>query len=1432
MGAEPRRQPSVRPATPVNGTGHTLRVTAGAGVGVDHQDSAGQRLEARLLNAVGEAIIATDPAGIITYANEAAAALYGWSRTEMLGRSIAETTVTEEMVDIAAKIMEQLNAGRVWSGEFPVCRKDGSRFWVHATDTPVHDEDGTLVAIIGISRDISDRRAAEANLASREHWFRTLVASSTDLIVVVDGRARILFANPAAETFIGTPAQPGRAGGLDRVHVDDRATVAMLAQQVAQRDRHAVLSGSFRVSEPNGDWHVFEVTLTNCLSDPAIAGIVVNARDATERTNLTRALRTLGEANQVLVRSSDEQTLLDDTCETAVVSGGYALASVAYLPRSGETAVHIAASAGRAGYLAHPEVNDVQGRDPVTAAMRTGCRQVEQDLRSASPAAPWAAVAAEHGLQAACAFPLKVGSDVIGALTIYAAEAGAFTAAVVELLDDLAADLAYGISRLRDLEHLTNSLDELLFRAQLLDSAGEAIIATDPAGRITYVNRAAELMFGFLRHELIGSFPHERIRLTETRGRAGSGTVRGRSMVPWAGDYQYTHADGTTFWAHATTTVATNDRDSSAGLITVLTNVTERFEARRLFIQQADITSLIAADADVVDVLSAISELAADGAEGTAVTFCFDDPDFQYGAAVGAVDVAGESIAITVMDAVVGSMQVLDTPPHKPRASYAALRLARAAYLAALVAQREMSKSKLRHQALHDPLTDLANRALLTDRIGRAMTVDSAPVTLLIIGVDHLKLINDGLGHDAGDRVLQCLARRFAVSAGARHTLSRFAGDVFAVLIDNPATDLTAVRLAERLLATAQEPIEVGDHQLRVTVSVGVAARTADTDPSAIVADASAALDDAKRSGRNRIVVSGISNRRDAEDRLSLEQDLRSGIPRGELVGYLQPVLNLTTGAVGGAEVLARWQHPARGLLVPADFVPWAEQTDLIEGVGSAMLDIACADLVALGPNADIVLSVNASTREITDPGYAARALGVIRRYGLSPTRVAIELTESIVIGDVDRVHSNLAELRAAGVAIYLDDFGTGYSSLTYLRQLPIDVLKIDRSFVMAMTDDPKAAEVVGAVAALARALALVTIAEGVETAAQARALAAIGVDFGQGELYAEPRTLADFAMWMAERRSSSGDADPAAWATPVTEPVNGARQSVDGVSARPPRRGSLRAGVSAPRHLVVFAQAGRALLRASTAEQVSAACCAAVYALGGSVSATPVDGAPALATDLSFGHGPPQFATAPTPAICHALIAVLPDLIDDAHACIARVQSSTALANQAMTDGLTGLLNRRALDRVLTRIKAGDVVLFMDLDDLKAINDDSGHAAGDLVLTAFAGVLREQTRASDQVGRFGGDEFVAILHDDTLTEAAALLARIRATWKGVSPRPVTFSAGLAQAQRRGDSEGVLAAADRALYQDKASRDRQLISKRVAGASEAGVDTVDEARRL
>jgi diguanylate cyclase (GGDEF)-like protein len=435
------------------------------------------------------------------------------------------------------------------------------------------------------------------------------------------------------------------------------------------------------------------------------------------------------------------------------------------------------------------------------------------------------------------------------------------------------------------------------------------------------------------------------------------------------------------------------------------------------------------------------------------------------------------------------------------------------AVLAAATA-RHTAESQLAHQALHDPLTGLPNRALFLDRVELARDRSRRhhqAFALLFLDLDHFKVINDSLGHQAGDQLLIEVARRLSLCARSGDTVARFGGDEFAVLCDQLAHDGDALAVAERIVSALRQPISIHGESVVVTASVGIAIGDDHSTAGALLRDADAAMYRAKDAGRDRVEVFDDLMRARAMRRLTVEQDLRAALGRGELVVHYQPTVDLRTRRMVGHEALLRWQHPTRGLLAPDEFLDVAEETGLITRIGGFVIDRVLADMADADAQPSLAcgsVAINVSMRQLTDLDLAvlvARALDV---YQVDPHRLCLEVTEHALARDPDRTAAVLADLTALGVDIAVDDFGTGYSSLTHLRHFHVDVLKIDHSFVAGLGTDADDTAIVQAVIGLGHALGLLVVAEGVEREDQVDALLAAGCDHGQGRYFAAPAPL------------------------------------------------------------------------------------------------------------------------------------------------------------------------------------------------------------------------------------------------------------------------------------------------------------------------------------
>lgn len=430
------------------------------------------------------------------------------------------------------------------------------------------------------------------------------------------------------------------------------------------------------------------------------------------------------------------------------------------------------------------------------------------------------------------------------------------------------------------------------------------------------------------------------------------------------------------------------------------------------------------------------------------------------------------------------------------------------------ITERRRVEEQLAYDALHDALTGLANRALFLNRLQHALERirrnRGIPFAVLFLDVDRFKLINDSLGHGTGDELLREIGGRLAQSLRPGDTVSRFGGDEFTVMLEAVGTAVEATHVADRLLQALGAPFSLRGREVFTSASIGIAlCDSGDVQPEELLRNADAALGRAKTRGRGRYEVFDRQMHAAAMRRLQIETDLRRALLNDELRLEYQPVVRLDTGRIVGFEALVRWRHPQHGTILPADFIPVAEETGLIGAVGRWVLDDSCRVLArwqAAAPrDPPLSMAVNVSARQFLQSDLLQQVECSLRRHQLAPGSLRLEITESVLIDKADAALETLHGLRALGVELHLDDFGTGYSSLAYLERFPIDAVKIDRSFVHGMEAETRRARFVAGIAAFARSLGVGVVAEGVESPEQPAALRELGCHYAQGYLFSPP---------------------------------------------------------------------------------------------------------------------------------------------------------------------------------------------------------------------------------------------------------------------------------------------------------------------------------------
>ncbi len=653
---------------------------------------------------------------------------------------------------------------------------------------------------------------------------------------------------------------------------------------------------------------------------------------------------------------------------------------------------------------------------------------------------------------------------------------------------------------------------------QMLEAIGEAVVVVDPSWRITLWNAACEALYGWSREEALGHSPLPLLVPEEEHAKAQALQARVSAGEPARDEVRLRRRDGTPVSVLLTLAPLRGPDGGITGIIGVGADLTTQQQGRRLIERRARQQQLVAelgqaalageppedlverARRQLASLLEASTELVPVSAR-----MAHADPPSAW-VPVGA----------RLRLAVRTRHDALDEQDH------AFLQAVGNALSAA--EERRSAREQLERVASHDVVTGLPNRVLLMDRLERAQAAASrtaAPMGLLFLDLDGFKHINDALGHDVGDRILRRVADRLRRVIRSQDTVARFGGDEFVILCPDLPDPEAVTGIAERVQRAFASPFVADGAELTLTASVGVVVGDQERDGAALLRDADTAMYAAKERGRNQHAVFSPAMRERVRERVDTADALRKALDGDGVVVRYQPIVSLHDERLVGAEALVRLALPDGSTLSPDRFIWVAEEVGLIHELGEAVVRRACADAAAwVARDPTLRVAVNLSPLQLADERLVDRITRALREAGLAPTNLALEITESAVL-QTTGAEALLTELRSLGIELALDDFGTGYSALNHLRLLPVDVVKIDRSFVAGLCDEPTERALVGATVDLAHAFALAATAEGVETATQRDELARIGCDHAQGFLWSPPLDAADLTALQARGASA-----------------------------------------------------------------------------------------------------------------------------------------------------------------------------------------------------------------------------------------------------------------------------------------------------------------------
>ncbi|RLK50489.1 PAS domain S-box-containing protein/diguanylate cyclase (GGDEF)-like protein [Alkalispirillum mobile] len=884
--------------------------------------------------------------------------------------------------------------------------------------------------------------------------------------------------------------------------------------------------------------------ITHKERDPSVTGANPSA-SAARASALFREntlLRVLARSNQAVIRARAEHELLGEATRLLAEDAGYDLVCVLGPLHWGGPLECLASSGHDEGYLEQLMRGggvSVRSHGPAGATLRSGQPTVLHNLAARQSPRPWRVEAVRRGFQSILALPLREGRGrdgaVFGTLVLHARDAGLLCQDSVRLLEDLAANLSHGVWALRMRERQRRMKAELRKHAQATENSPVSILITDSDARIEYVNPSFTRLTGYAPEEVVGQnprvlssghTPQEVFRELWTTLRAGR---------TWQGTVQNRRKDGQLIWERQIISPLKGNDGRISHFVAVREDITESKRAEsairlreRALESTANgilISDLRLRDNPIIYVNPAFERITGysrDEVVGRNGRFLVRDDKDQPGLeeirkALRARREAHAVIRNYRKDGTLFWNELFVAPVLEDDGSVH--------YMVSVindVTERKRYQAELEQRTHYDALTGLPNRNLLADRLRQALLYARRSgrfVALLNVDVDRFQIINESLGHAAGDQLLRSVADRLTSALRGFDTVARMSGDEFNVVL----TELRNTRDAELLTAELQDALtpsfSVTGQDVFLSVSIGYSVFPDDGDVSEdLVRRAGLAMHEAKRAGGG--MIKRYSERSEPRhlDRLTLESDLQHALEREELRLFLQPQVDVDTGRLTGAEALLRWEHPTRGLVSPMHFIPLAEEVGLIIPMGRWVLQTVARQLAHWQQQGlpVVPVAVNISARQFLHQELVEDVRSMLEEHGILPGLLELELTESLMAHNPEVAVQILRELKAMGVRLALDDFGTGYSSLAHLKRFPIDTLKVDQSFMRQVTRDEDDAAIVTATIRMAHSLGLNVVAEGVEQESQRQYLAQQQCDYAQGYYFGKPMPLEAFSALLA----------------------------------------------------------------------------------------------------------------------------------------------------------------------------------------------------------------------------------------------------------------------------------------------------------------------------
>ncbi len=1034
--------------------------------------------------------------------NPAFQQMVGYTAEELRGREIYDF-IAHRKEDINENVRRSLEKKRRIIGERDYRRKDGSVFVVETSASVIPYLGRT--AICAVSRDLTERKEAEEALRRSEERFRSLVRNAPDVITVIDADNVVRYDSPAIERVLGyEPGERLGTKGWDYVHPDDLERVTKAFTELLERPGADAPMG-YRMRHADGTWRHVEARRTNLLDDPAVEGVVVNYRDVTARKEAEDKLRDAEEMYRLLVERVPAIVYLQDVETLHMVYVSPQLETLLGYPQD--------------TYLEDPRYwRGVIHPDDRERVLTAGARARERDE-------------AEFSSEYRC-----VSRD--GRVVWVRDEA--------KLVRDEGDEPRFWHGIISDVTERKGFEEALRVSERRLRTVIEqsplSIQILTPEGRSLMTNVAWEETWNLGVQETpkgVSVFEDEQLRSAGLTPYVEESIVSGEVLTtpPLLHDPRENGREGSPRWLRGFVYPVRGGDGRILEVTLMVEDITERkkgeedlrqSEERYRAVVEQTVDGIYFGDADTKRVLESNAAFqrmlgyTADELRGMHIyEFVAHERDNVDAVFQNVLNEGRSFIGERRYRRKNGSVVHVETSATVT--SYGDRRVL--CTVVRDITERKDLERRLRHQALHDSLTELPNRTLFLELLRNALVRakrDSKSVAVLFVDLDNFKVVNDSMGHPAGNELLGAVAETLRGCVRPGDTVARLFGDEFAVLLENVNGVAEAIRVADRIAERLSTPFVVKSREIFVGASIGIDLSTADQKgPDELLRNADLAMYAAKSKGKARYEVFAPSMNTRLLERMDLENDLRRAIERGELAVYYQPIVALETGKIEGLEALVRWQHPEHGVITPSGFIPAAEQTGLILQIGRWVLEETRRQIrewrSQLGEGVTPPpISVNLSAKQfVNEPESVLEAL---RSDGLDPNGLRLEITERVVMDDAEFAIDKIQRLKGLGIRFAIDDFGTGYSCLHYLKRLPVDQLKIDRSFIGGLERNSEDVAIVSGTIGLAQALGLQVVAEGVETAEQLALLREMGCDLVQGNFLSAPSPGESAKSFLLER--------------------------------------------------------------------------------------------------------------------------------------------------------------------------------------------------------------------------------------------------------------------------------------------------------------------------